>query len=310
MPLVLGNHGHNHHVWDAVEFGTPDGVQVAVDLSSTAVRSKTFTKRSEGYDVTEVETFLHALATRIGELEAQVASATTGSAGSKDKLRADAERLARIADVELAAGGRASFDSRITLDALQDAQADIVARVESTAKDLHDSIERDGRVSSSRTNWRPTPSTTTSAATSSSAGTPASASAAPTSAATTPTPAADPVSAVSQPAVEPATPATPAASSPSAAQASAPAPAAEAKQSAQTQQPTPAPQEAPPSQAPPAAAAPTTPTPATPVAASTPSSEKDLASMLAELDEDPLGDASNALDGVLDDVMGTLRPKD
>lgn len=38
------------------------------------------------------------------------------------------------------------LESELTLDALKDAQADLVARVESTAKDLHDSLETGGRM--------------------------------------------------------------------------------------------------------------------------------------------------------------------
>lgn len=236
-----------------------------MDLSSTAVGSKTFTMRQEGYDVSEVETFLRAVSARLGELEAQVAGSTASSDSSKDGLRADAERLARIADVELAAGRRASFDSRITLDALQDAQADLVARVESTAKDLHDALERDGRVPNRRhlsaNTWR-APSTSTSSAAPASTSTPS---------ATTSTAAATSEAVPAAPVADPATP-EPTSKSP-----------------VEPVAPTPA-----------VAAPEPEPVPAT----------TDLAAVLADLDKDPLGDASNALDDVLDDVMGSLRPKD
>ena len=71
-----------------------------------------------------------------GDAAAPGATGATGVTGAPRSAVA-AQPLPRTQD---------PLESELTLDALKDAQADLVARVESTARDLHDSLETGGRM--------------------------------------------------------------------------------------------------------------------------------------------------------------------
>lgn len=102
--------------------------------------------RHEGYDQTEVATFLGAVASELRSVQMRLELLEdTVPAGT----RIPTSPVLGINEVSAALPpDGAPLESQITLDALQDAQADLVARVRSTAQGLHESLESGGRMMS------------------------------------------------------------------------------------------------------------------------------------------------------------------
>lgn len=105
--------------------------------------------RHEGYDASEVATFLQAVADEVRAMQIQLELLRNNSADplSRPATRAAPSPIVGIDQVASRFPNAGDpLESELTLDALQDAQADLVARVTSTARDLHESLGSGGPV--------------------------------------------------------------------------------------------------------------------------------------------------------------------